>query len=284
MSIARYKALRENLHVSGNAKCNDPENKDNKLYKIQPVFDHVRENCILLELEIEHAIGEQIIPTKTLYSEIRQYNPKKPVKWGFKYFVRSGASGIMYDYILYILYSVSVNDQKCTGSYVVLKLLETPPKYQNLKIFFDNWFSSIPLFLALKDYGYLATATLRADRTKGGPLPTEKDLKKQGRGSHSFRTDANSGISVTKLFDNKCAQMITNCCNPDSICKVRRWDRQKRQFIEIDFPAVMEQYNKSMGDVDLSDMLISLYKTPIKTERWSLNVLFHCVDIAKVNS
>ena len=41
MSIARYKALHENVHVSDNAKCNDPENKDNKLYKIQPVLDHV---------------------------------------------------------------------------------------------------------------------------------------------------------------------------------------------------------------------------------------------------
>ena len=175
MSIARYKALRENLHVSENAKCNDPENKHNKLYKMQPLSDHVRENCILLELETEHSIDEQIIPAKTSYSGIQQYNPKKPVKWGFKNFVWSGASGIMYDFFLY---SGSVNGQKCSGSYVVLKLLETLPKHKNFKIFFDNWFCSIPLCLALKDYGYLATATLRADRTKGCPLPVEKDLKK----------------------------------------------------------------------------------------------------------
>ena len=45
------------------------------------------------------------------------------------------------------------------GSYVVLKLLETMPKYQNFKLFFDNWFSSITLCLTLKDCAYLATAT-----------------------------------------------------------------------------------------------------------------------------
>ena len=39
--IAQYKALHENLYVSDNAKCNDPENKDNNIYKIQPVLDHV---------------------------------------------------------------------------------------------------------------------------------------------------------------------------------------------------------------------------------------------------
>ena len=91
----------------------------------------------------------------------------------------------------FFLYSGSVNGQKCTGSYVVLKLLETLPKYKNFKIFFNNWCFFIPLCLALKDCGYLATATLTADRTKGCPLPAEKDLKKQGKGSQ---------------FQNRCEQ------------------------------------------------------------------------------
>ena len=110
--------LREN-HVSDNAKCNDPEKEDNKLYKIQPVLDHVRENYILLEPGIEHSIDEQIIPTKTSYSGIHWYN-------------LSGSSGIMYDFFFY---SGSVNGQKCTGSYIVLKLLETPQNSRTLKYF-----------------------------------------------------------------------------------------------------------------------------------------------------
>ena len=31
-------------------------------------------------------------------------------------------------------------------------------------------------------------------------------------------------------------------------------------------------------------MLISLYRTQVKTKRWYIQVLFHCVDIAKVNA
>ena len=34
-------------------------------------------------------------------SIIRQYNPKKPKKWGFKNLVRAGASGIMYNFYFY---------------------------------------------------------------------------------------------------------------------------------------------------------------------------------------
>ena len=39
-----------------------------------------------------------------------------------------------------------------------------------------------------------------------------------------------------------------------------------------------------MGGVDLSDMLNSLYRNQVKTKRWYIKVLFHCVNIAKVNA
>ena len=35
-------------------------------------------------LSLSHSIDEQIIPAKTKYSRVRQYNSKKPTKWGFK--------------------------------------------------------------------------------------------------------------------------------------------------------------------------------------------------------
>ena len=44
----------------------------------------MRNNCRTIKPEIENSIDEQIIPAKTKYSGIKQYNPKKPVKWGFK--------------------------------------------------------------------------------------------------------------------------------------------------------------------------------------------------------
>ena len=36
--------------------------KKNKLYKIQPVTDHVRNTCCTIKPEIENSIDEQIIP------------------------------------------------------------------------------------------------------------------------------------------------------------------------------------------------------------------------------
>ena len=151
----------------------------------------------------------------------------------------------------FFLYSGSTGKKKCTGSYVVLRLIESLPKHQHFKIFYDNWFSSIPLCLALKENGFLSCATIRQDRTKGCPLPADKDLKKRGRGLSDYRVDANSGISITKWYDNKSVQMISNYCDPSSRTTVKRWDRKEKKYVEISCPTVIQEYNRSMGAVDL---------------------------------
>ena len=65
---------------------------------------------------------------------------------------------------------------------------------------------------------------------------------------------------------------------------MKRWNRTEKKYVEISCPTVVQEYNKNMGRVDLSDMLIALYRTTTKTKRWYLKVLFHCVDISKVNA
>lgn len=107
------------------------------------------------------------------------------------------------------------------------------------------------------------------------PLPTENELKKHGRGSHAFKTDANSGLVLTKWYDNKCVQMRSTYSDPTSVGVVRRWNRKDKKYVEISCPGVIMEYNRSMGGVDLSNMLIALYRTTFKTKRWYLKVLFH---------
>ena len=206
---------------------------------------------------------------------------KKTKKWGFRNFVRAGSSGTMHDFFLY---SGKMKNEKMTGPYVVERLLETLPKMKNFKVFFDNWFAAFPLCLALKKNGYLVTATPRKNRTKHRPLPIEKDLKKKGRGSHEYRTAASSAISITKWYDKKCVQLISSYYGPDSTSKVKRWDSKSKTYIDIDCPTAVQEYNKSMGGINLADMLIALCRTTVKSKRWYLIVLFHCVDIAKINA
>ena len=65
LSRNRYQKLKEFLHVSDNLEKKNPQNINIKFSKIQPVLDHVKSNCILIDPEREHSTDEQIIPTKT---------------------------------------------------------------------------------------------------------------------------------------------------------------------------------------------------------------------------
>ena len=193
------------------------------------VLDHVQENCLKIQPEVENSIDEQIIPAKTKYSGIRQYNPQKPVKWGFKNFVRAGKSGMIYD--LFIYTGPISATQKCTGEYVVLRLCKTLPRVQNYKLFFDNWFSSLPLCIKLKDLGIFSTATVRTDCLKKCPLATDKALMKEGKGSSSYQCDTNSGVTVHKWFDNKYVHLCSNHSNPCEMSTVERWDKVERKHV-----------------------------------------------------
>ena len=140
------------------------------------------------------------------------------------------------------------------------------------------------LLLQLKAFGILVCATIRANRLAGCPLSSEKELQKSGRGSHPSKTNKNSGIMLMRWFDNKCVQLVSTYCSSKNSGTVRRWDAKSKSHIQVPCPEVVREYNSAMGGVDLADMLIALYRSPMKTKRWYLKVIIHAVDICKVNA
>ena len=130
------------------------------------MLERVRERCLTIEPEENHSVDEQIIPLKTKYSKVRQYNPKKPVKWGFKNLVRAGSSGFMYDFYVYAgkdgAHQQRGNDynhlQK--SAQVVAKLCEHLPANNNHKLYFDNWLTTHDLLIYLKRKGILTCGTI----------------------------------------------------------------------------------------------------------------------------
>ena len=284
MSRKRYEKIRRYLHANDNSHQTAEENKGNRLYKVQPILCALRENCLKIEQEENQSVDEQIIPAKTKYSGIRQYNPMKPHKWVFKNFVRAGQSGMIYDFFLYTG-AQSADGRKCTAKDIVMKLCKHVKPFCNHKIFFDNWFCTIDLCIELKSRGILSCATIRQNRLAGCPLKSEAELKKEVRGSYSFQVDQNTGIVATRWYDNKCVQLISTFAGVEPSDKpVKRWDSSTKSYIDVQCPSVVIVYNSSMGGVDLVDMLIALYRTKIKTKRWYLILIFHAIDIAKVNA
>ena len=138
MSLKRYEKLRRFLHFVDNS--NFDQQTSGKLFKIQPILESVRQQCLKVPPEESHSVDEQIIPAKTRYSGIRKYNPKKPVKWGFKYHVRAGASGFMYGFYAYAGKEASMDTpEQCKhlqkSSQVVARLCTHLPKEKNQTFF-----------------------------------------------------------------------------------------------------------------------------------------------------
>jgi len=69
----RYIHFNENVRLVTSRK--DPEY--DPLYKIRPLLDSLRNQCLLVSPEQRQSVDEQIIPFKGK-NRLRQYLPKKP--------------------------------------------------------------------------------------------------------------------------------------------------------------------------------------------------------------
>lgn len=96
--IKRYKCIKRYLHFCDNTTVDQSDS----YHKVSTVIEHVRKQCLKIEEERSFAIDEMIIPYKGKKAGHRkQYIPKKPHKWGFKFLVRAGTSGMVYDFFAY---------------------------------------------------------------------------------------------------------------------------------------------------------------------------------------
>ena len=116
------------------------------------------------------------------------------------------------------------------------------------------------------------------------PSSSNKDLEKDGRGALDYRTDSNSGIAVAKWCDNKVVLVASSYIGIEPMGTISRWDQSEKTRKNIPCPSIVLAYNKSMGGLDLADMLISLYRIKVKIKRWYIKVVWHLIDICKVNA
>ncbi|XP_047000210.1 piggyBac transposable element-derived protein 3-like isoform X1 [Schistocerca americana] len=186
MSRTRFFQLLLYFHVVNNQDFPEANSNHDKLFKIRPLLSALQSSLKTLPPEQYQAVDEQIIPFKGR-SSLKQYVRNKPHKWGYKSFTRAGASGMMYDFEIYVGKNTYSDRGLGLSGNIVLALAETLPEKQHFKVFADSWFSSIPLAIALKERGIELCGTIRTDRMGKCPLKTEVELKKTGRGSCDWR-------------------------------------------------------------------------------------------------
>ncbi|XP_054259863.1 piggyBac transposable element-derived protein 3-like [Macrosteles quadrilineatus] len=284
MSRNRFETIRAYIHVNDNTNLpdgNDPAH--DKLFKIRPLIDAVRDNMKKVPLDSKVSIDELIIPFKGR-SHMKQYNPKKPHKWGIKVFALASKCGIIHDYEIYVGKGTVTETKLGICGDIVVRLVDIVPKDKNYKLFIDNWFNSHRLLCHLKEVGLLAVGTIRPDRIGRCPFTKDKDLLEEGGGSMDVKLDTENNIIACKWADNKTVCLASTYVGAEPVDEVMRWSTAQKQRVAVQRPAIVREYNEAMGGVDLHDMLVELYRIDIKVKRYYMRIVMHLLDMSVVNA
>lgn len=288
MSLKKFLKIRRFIHFA-----NNEDQDDDPFFKIRPIAELVRRNCINVPPEKKYSVDEMMVPYKgSKAGSKKQYMPKKPCKWGFKLFVRSGISGIVYDFFPYCGSSsfrgidfTPKEEAMSFSAQIVLALCKSIQDPPLSTVFCDNFFTSLSMMVYLREeFGILALGTIRANRTSKAPLLSEKEIKKKGRGWYEEYSDNKKNIALIQWMDSKPVLLTSTFVSADPVEKILRWSKADRAKVEVDCPQIVKEYNRHMGGVDLSDMLISLYRTPFRSHRWYLPLFAQLLDICTDNA
>ncbi|XP_065323767.1 piggyBac transposable element-derived protein 3-like [Gordionus sp. m RMFG-2023] len=232
MTLNRWEQIKSFIHINDNDKFiplgsegHDP------LHKIRPLITIT--NNILKSLSIGEniCVDEQIIPYKGM-SRLKQYNPQKPKKWGYKVFLLCGDDGLLHNFEVYsgkILPAEGLPDVGASGN-AVLRLISYIPQQINYKLFFDNWFCSPNLQVVLAQRGIFCAATVRGNRLPNINFPTDKELKKKGRGFFVSKKTIINGVELNsvKWHDNRAVTLLSTFVGAHPLIDCERYDRKKR--------------------------------------------------------
>lgn len=284
MPVNRFEIIKRFLHFSDNSIENS-----RSVDKILPVIDRVREACLGVPFEQNLSCDEQIISFKGR-SRFKTYNPKKPHKWGYKMWVLSGVSGFSYNFELFAGkdgYSAVDNEPDLgAASNVVVRMSRPIPPNVHHKLYYDNYFSGMPLVAYLSKKKIHSVATVRTNRLPGHKTTTEKEMKMHGRGSFIEETAKFDDIDIhaVQWFDNKIVSLISDYCGTDPLLKVKRFFKSSNERKEIDCPDIVREYNRHMGGVDLQDSLLGLYPIKVKSKKWYHRIFYHMLDVVTINA
>lgn len=275
----RFSWLLGHVHLNDNSLEPNRESPNyDKLYKLRPFLDKLSETFMnSFEPSQNQAIDESMIRFKGR-SYLKQYMPNKPIKRGYKVWIRADKSGYACQFQIYVG-KVGQLSEKNLGCRVVEDLTRTLVG-KGHRVYFDNFFNSIDLQKKLLSDMIYACGTVRKGRKN---LPVDfVDDKQLKRGACDWRVSLD-GLVCLKWMDNRPVYFLSNYLDPSKMETVNR--KQKDGNIQqIACPELVKKYNDEMGHVDKMDMLKSLYEVDRKSKKWWHRIFFYFLDLSVVNA
>ena len=292
MGSKRFRLLRRIVHFNDNSQIHTTIDR---FYKIRPILTKIRNSFLSVTQTPKQSVDEVMVGFKgKTAGNLRQYIKTKPTKWGYKLFCRASDDGFIHDMIIYQGKTtfpahpepLEEAEKAMPMSNQVVSVLARSMSPKRLRaIYADNFFTSINLVRHLQSLNCRYTGTARENRI-GKPCLTSTDAMNKSttaRGTVEY-CSSDDGILALKWKDNKVVTMLTNDLGVEPMSTVKRYSKKTKQKEDVECPSVIKNYNANMGGVDKSDMLVQLYKTPMKSKRWYLRIFAYCLDVSVVNA
>ncbi|XP_068081918.1 piggyBac transposable element-derived protein 4-like [Anabrus simplex] len=254
--------------------------------KYQPLVDHanrVFRHHYTLHQEI--SIDESLVGTKNKTSLLQYLPNKHHHRWGTKFWMLCDSVS---NYCLGFFTYRGARSQEDRDNiikhglgYIVVKKLLVMGGYLNkgYHVFVDNYFMSVPLVRRLYPLGTYITGTVRRNRKY---LPQNFKNKFSVGQKQYFR----SGPMLACAFGEKKSQKNTVILLSSQV--IGHEQEIPATHLRHDFsnskPAIIASYNKFMGGIDTSDMMLYSYLDERRTVRYWKKVAFNIIARMVLNS
>eukprot|EP00102_Acyrthosiphon_pisum_P023364 XP_016660574.1 PREDICTED: piggyBac transposable element-derived protein 4-like [Acyrthosiphon pisum] len=283
MPVKQFLKLLRCIHLNDNSKMPQRQSQEfDKLFKIRPMLSHLQEKYKTMYKPSRHlAVDESMVAFKGR-SSMKQFMPLKPIKRGFKVWALADSqSGFLLNFDVYTGKKSDGNVEYGLGENVVISLTDTL-KNKFYCIYFDNFFTSIPLISKLLNGGLFACGTFRVNK-KFYPKHLMKSDNKYMPGDIEYAQSKDISVMRWKDRGAKPVTLISNMHNASESTIVNRKNK-KGEKIAVKCPVGISDYNKHMGGVDKFDQYMANYSISQKSRRWWLKLFYYMIDTAVVNS
>ncbi|GFY50058.1 piggyBac transposable element-derived protein 4 [Trichonephila inaurata madagascariensis] len=183
MRVRKFIWILGNIHLNDNNLMPKKSEKNfDKLYKVRPLLDHLSEMFLkVFKPGQKQAIDESMIKFKGR-SSLKQYMPKKPIKRGYKVWMRCDSSGFACEFQIY---TGKTEVERNLGERVEQKIIRQKPHV----LFFDNYFTTYDLLKHLETQNITACGTVNMSRKNLSKNLLEDKKMKRGDFDWSVSND-----------------------------------------------------------------------------------------------
>ncbi|XP_055082645.1 piggyBac transposable element-derived protein 3 [Periophthalmus magnuspinnatus] len=284
----RFFRLRSSLKVLIDDDVPEDLKTCDQFWKVRPFLNRILQGCKSQARPECVCIDEQMIAF-TGACPYRQYLPMKPNPVGMKNFVCATTDGLVLDFEIYqgvdaLREQLQEPEDLGLGGLVLDRLSQT--LHPHTRVYCDRFFTSIRSVEHMKNKQIYVTGTVMKSKVTAAveKLPTDKTMKKDGRGTSAQVTTEDGTICVLKWYDNKPVLMISAVHDREPEDTYQRWDKKLKRLVTISRPSIVREYRSKMGGVDLVDRIMSYYRMSGHTKKWTLRMMMHFTDLALANS